>query len=154
MTDVRGLTVEAVALKVLADRVAARQAQVKAELAQVLDPGDRKSATLASGVTVGAVTFTKSTTKARLVNEQQLLRWVEENSPDDIVATIRPSYLAALLSQAQKNGAPVTEHGEIIPGVDIVHADGYLSVRPDLEQLPALTEAIRASRELALGGES
>lgn len=145
------LPVEAVALKVLSDRVAARQAEVKQALAAEMVEGDRSSARLADGTAVGSVTYAKGKTTARVVNETQLTKWVAENHPDDIVQTVRPSFLASMLNAAAKAGAPVTEDGELLPGVDVVQSNGYLSVRPDPEAVPALIDAIRANMELSLG---
>lgn len=150
MADQRSLTVQAVALKILSDRVAARRVEVNRALAESMVEGDRSSARLDSGVAVGAVTFTKGSSKARVVNETQLLQWVIAEHPDQIMQAIRPAYLAELLTVAVKHGEAVTQDGEPFPGVQVVESGGYISVRPDTEKIPELLEAIRGNYDLAL----
>lgn len=151
MTDVRGLAIQAVALKVLADRVDVRQRAVKRELAAALDPGDRKTAALDDGTKVGTVTYSSPDKRARVVNDRTLADWVADHYPDEVIPTVRPAFLALLLDTAKKSGTAVDVNtGEVIPGIDVGDTTPYLSVRPDPEAVGALVDAIRAGQLLAL----
>ena len=141
---------QAVALRVLGDRVKARSDDVKAQLAASLDPGDRKVAALDDATKVGVVSFANGRTSARVTDERALLRWVRDNRPDEIVDMIRGSFLSWLLEDARKRGAAVDANGEVIPGVTVTASEPYVSVKPLPEGIPALVDAIRAGQLLAL----
>lgn len=151
MTDIRGLAVQSIALAELGKRVKERADRVKRELAEALDPGDRKTAALDDGTVVGSISYVKGRKSARVSNEAALTAWVAANHPDEIVQQIRPAYRAALLELAKTNGVaadPTT--GEIVPGIEFDVTDPYLSAKPDPAGLPALIDAMRAGQLLAL----
>lgn len=155
MTDVRGLAVQAVALKVLSERVKERSDAVKAELAASLDVGDRKTATLDDSTKVGSISYAAGKTSAKITNDRALTEWVAERYPDEIMTQVRPAFLTSLLEAAKKAGAAVdVQTGELLPGVELGTSQPYLSVRPDPAGIPALVDAIRASRELLLDGDT
>lgn len=151
MTDTRGIAVKLVAAKVLTDRLQAYTADLKEQMAAMLDEGDRKTAALGNGTKCGTVTYTKGRVTARVVDDAALLAWVQANHPDEVVSQVRPSFLTALLDDAKKAGAAVSrETGELVPGVEVWMGTPYLSVKPDPAAVPALADAIRAGQLLAL----
>lgn len=155
MSDVRGLAVQAMALRVLADKVRERSDAVKAELAAGLDVGDRKTATLDDGTIVGSVSYARGRISARVTDPSALADWVADTYPDEVVPQVRPAFLAAILDASKRAGQPMTPDGNLdVPGVVVGHADPYLSVRPDPDAVPALLEATRASLALAITGSA
>lgn len=124
----RELLARAVALRVIADRVKELQDETKASLH--LETGDRLTATL-NGVPIGSVSQTKGRVTASVTDERAFAEWVEERNPDEIRKVVSDFYRKAILDVVKKNGAPVTEDGEVIPGVSVNESDGYVSVRPN-----------------------
>lgn len=124
----RELLARAVALRVIADRVKELQDETKASLH--LETGDRLTATL-NGVPIGSVSQTKGRVTASVTDERAFAEWVEKRNPDEIRKVVSDFYRKAILDVVKKNGAPVTEDGEVIPGVSVNESDGYVSVRPN-----------------------
>jgi hypothetical protein len=156
VTDQRALAVQLIALRVLAERVRERADRVKAELAAVLDVGDRKTARLANGVDVGSITYTNGRTTVRVVNERALADWVADRYPDEVVPQVRASTLQAIKDATVRAGLPMMPDGTAdVPGLQIVDGEPYLSARPKADALPVLVDAIRANQILVLseGGE-
>lgn len=152
MTDREGLLVRAAALTFLTDRLAKAQASVRAELMQIMKPGERAIAALSSGEEVGTVTIGKPALSASVVDEDAFIRWVEENRPDEIVGMVRSSYRTAVLAMCKAAGEPVTVDGEVVPGVRVAH--GSPSYRPayNKDNLPLFLDAIRANELLTIEG--
>jgi hypothetical protein len=125
----------------------------KAEAAKkgYVDPGDTVHAVLPGYGDLGTVYRTQDGSAAYVSNDRVLLEWVKKNHPGEIVETIRPTYLAALLEQATAAGAalvinPETKKptGETIPGIDIKPTSGYVAVKQSAEQKQALADAWQA----------
>lgn len=151
MSDVRGLAVQAVALRALADQVQTRAATVRGELQAALDVGDRKTATLEDGTPVGSITYAKGRVTARVSDERAFTEWVLENYPDEVVPLVRSSFRDAVLKATAAAGCPMTPDGNLdVPGVELGASAPYLTVKPDPKALPALVDAIRANQLLAL----
>lgn len=151
MTDVRGLAVQAVALRVLADKVTQRASEVRAALAEALDPGDRKTAALDDGTKVGTVTYTSAAWSARVTDPKAFADWVAAHYPTEVEVTVRPAFRDAVLRASKQACVPMTPDGQLdVPGVQVTKGDPYVAVRPDPAALPALVDAIRANQTLAL----
>lgn len=127
--------------------------EAKAEAAKkgFVDPGDSVRAVLPGYGDLGTVYRTQDGSTAYVSNDRVLLEWVKENHPGEIVETIRPAYLAALLEQATAAGAalvidPATKKptGETIPGIDIKPTSGFVAVKQTAEQKAALVNAWQA----------
>ncbi len=151
MTDARALAVHVVALRVLADRVKDRTAEVKAELQAQLDVGDRKNAQLPNGTSIGTITYTRGRGGARVADEKAFTEWVAANYPDEMVTSVRSSFRDAVLSNAKNDGAAVTANGEVIPGVELYHSDPYLSAKPATGAGVAILAAVQLDQVLAIG---
>jgi hypothetical protein len=150
MTDARTLAVHVVALRVLADRVKDRTAEVKAELQAQLDVGDRKNAQLPNGDSVGAITYTRGRSGARVVDEKAFTEWVTANYPDELVTTVRSSFRDAVLANAKTAGAPVDSNGEYVPGVGLYQSEPYLSAKPLPGAAGVILSAVRLDHVLAI----
>jgi hypothetical protein len=151
MGDVRTLAVQAVAMKVLADQVKARDIGVRRELQAALDVGDRKTATLDDGTKVGAITYANGRVTARVNDEQAFTEWVLANYPDEVVPLVRSSFRDAILKATTGAGQPMTPDGNLdVPGVVLGASAPYLTVKPNPDAIPALVDAIRANQLLSL----
>jgi hypothetical protein len=150
MSDARGLAVQAVALRALAERVDDRLDDVKAELRGVIGPNDRTTARLDNGTAIGTVTYTNGRVAASVVDPAAFLAWVRLNHPDEIVQAVRDSFRDAVLATCKRIGAPVNRDGEVIPGVRVMVGDPYLMVRPDTDALVSAISTLRANLELVL----
>jgi hypothetical protein len=150
VTDRESLLVRAAALTYLAEQVGKAQAEVRTQLMTDLKPGERHVAALVDGTVVGKVVIGEAPATAAVTDEAAFLRWVEETRPDEIVGMVRSSYRTAVLTECKKRGAPCTADGELIPGV--VVGKGSASYRPtyNADALPAMLDAVRANRDLAL----
>jgi hypothetical protein len=151
VTDLQGLAVQSVALRVLGDKVAERAAAVKQELADAMTVGDRKTAALGDGTVVGSITYAKASWTAKVTDSRALARWVQLHYPDEVEPTVRPAFLSAILAASKQACLPMTPDGTLdVPGIAVVKGDPYISIRPDKAAEPALIDAIRANQALAL----
>lgn len=156
MTDLRGLAVQAVALRLLADKVAERANRIRRELADALDVGDRKTAALDDGQAVGQIVYAKASWSAKVTDERALTAWVSANYPSEVelVPTIRPAFKAAILAASKQACVPMAPDGTLdVPGVVVTKGDPYITITPDKAAEPALIEALRANQALALEGQ-
>ena len=150
--DPREATIRLAALKVLRDKVSAAYDQARHDAREALDPGDRKTAYLPSGASIGTVTYTDGKTTAKIIDEAAFLAWVQRNAPDEIVTTkvVRWSYTNAVMSRCVSDDGEAIhgETGEVIPGIGFVTSASYVSARQSDEQLEAFVKAYTAG-ELA-----
>lgn len=151
LSDAKTLAVQAVALRVLADRVKEAAERTKQQLAAVLDVGDRKTAVLDDGTKVGAISYATGARRVTVVDERAFTEWVLANYPDEIIPHVRTSFRDALFSRIRDTGEPVdTGTGEVIPGVETGRGVPYLAVKPNPDTVAALVDAIRQGQLLAL----
>lgn len=132
--NARELAVRLAQVKFVKDITTAEEARVKTALASVLDPGDRKTATL-DGADVGTVTYSKSSTVSRLVvvDEAALIKWLTKHQPDALVTRVADWWVPEAT-------AAVEAGGEIPPGTDYLTTTkpGYVSARQSDAQKAAL----------------
>lgn len=153
MTDLRGLAVQAVALRLLADKVAERANRIRQELADALDVGDRKTAALDTGQAVGQIIYAKASWTAKVIDSCALAEWVNTHYPSEVqlVPTVRPAFLAAILAASKQACLPMAPDGTLdVPGITVTKGDPYITIKPDKAAEPALIEALRANQALAL----
>ena len=103
----------------------------RAALSDELDPTDRKAARL-GGQRLGYVSKTNGRTSAKVTDEPALIAWCRHAHPDEIIECVRPSFVERLKSDAKHYGAAVdTTTGEVVPGIDVVAGEPYITVKLD-----------------------
>jgi len=134
--SLRDLALEEAALKLLAERVAAAQKDVKKRTQAALDRAaerdgvERVVAELPGGQQVATVSLRKGETGPVVVDEDAFARWVRQTFPDEewtetrIVRTVKPWKAAEFLAEMEAAGAAQLadkETGEVhdVPGVMI-----------------------------------
>lgn len=145
----RDAAARAIVFQVLEQAAKARKDEAKAELAQ-MEPGD----TIAGkwdGQLLGKATMTTGRTKLIVTDEQKLLEWLQYNQPDEIVMSINPAYLRLLESRAKEVGAVIDTQGELIPGLELVSGDPYVSVRKE-KDAPFVVAQLLSGGRVSLDG--
>lgn len=79
------LAVKAAAIKAVKDAAAAAEAEVKAALEGVLDPGDRKTARI-DGQSAATITYTQTQATATITNRHDFQGWVQAHHPEEMVS--------------------------------------------------------------------
>lgn len=145
----RDAAARAVAWQIIEQAAKDRKDAAKAELAQ-LEPGD----TIAGkwdGQLLGKATKTAGRTKLVVTDEAKLLAWLQYVHPTEIVISPNPAYLKALESTARNVGAVIDNQGEIVPGVELVHGEPYVSVRKERDA-PFVVAQLLSSGRISLDG--
>lgn len=130
-------------------------AKAAALKAMVADGAERVAARDDAGVKLASVSLSAGRIKARVVNERALLEWVKHNHPTEVVETVRPSYLKALLdsavAKAESDDDPaVGPDGEVLPGVELTRGQGYVSVLSSAVAKERMRAVLASSGLLAL----
>lgn len=119
-------------LRALKNRVREVELELNADFLDQLDAGDSKAATLEDGTRLGKVTKVGGRETPVVVNEKELLAWVETHYPTEIELTVRPAFRDKVLASAKTHGVAVDERtGEIIPGVELRTGQSYISFRSE-----------------------
>ncbi len=114
---------------ILGKEVAELTKQIRAVLEDKIEPDTAVAAKLPDGTRIGKVLRTRAATTTRVRDEAALLAWVKAHRPAEIVESVNPAYVRALLDQAKRHGhAFDTETGEVIPGIE--QAEGSAAYRP------------------------
>jgi hypothetical protein len=127
----------------------ARKDEARAQLS-ALEPGDTLAAKW-DGQLLGKATMTTGRTKLVVTDEAKLLEWLQKNHPTEIVITPNPAYLKALETMARDVGAVIDNQGEIVPGVELVHGDPYVSVRKE-KDAPFVVAQLLSGGRVSLDG--
>jgi len=141
--SLRTLTEEAAIWSAVKDAVLKRYAHARRAVEEAMrDVGAEKMrARDAGGEEIGTLTIGEGRYVAEIEDLDALVKWVVRNRPDEVhqvvTDTIRPAYLAWIITQAESNAAdpegpgPVAvdrETGAVIPGVKATWRDGSLRV--------------------------
>jgi hypothetical protein len=126
-----------IVLAIVKRRVAAFEAEIRAQVLADSDPGDKKNAK-AGDARIGTVSVTDPETSWRVTDVNAFTAYVKEHWPTEVhsftTETVRSAFEKQLL------GDPVDETtGEVIPGVAEVKGGSVVQVRPgkDAEQIIA-----------------
>ena len=95
--------------------------------------------------------MTTGRTKLIITDEVKLLEWLRKNHPTEIVISPNPAYLKALESTARSVGAVIDNQGEIVPGVELVSGEPYVSVRKEKDS-PFVVAQLLSTGRIALDG--
>lgn len=123
----------------------------KAELA-ALEVGDTVAGRWDGKVVAKA---TKAKGRARLIvtDSEGFTEWVARQHPSEIVSSVNPAYVKSLEARAKDLGlgAVVDAEGEVVPGVEIVEGDPYITVRRE-KDAPFIVAQLLSSGQLSLEG--
>lgn len=134
MSNLRELAREEATLKALADVVADRLKQVRADTQAALDTADQETGTrqiaalLADGTPIATISLTDPKPEAKLTDAEAFQAWVMETFPGEIerrfVAEVRPAFLDKVLAEMTAAGVARLldkETGELhdVPGVEV-----------------------------------
>lgn len=147
--ELRDVAARAVVYQIIEQAAKARKDEARAQLSQ-LEPGDTLAAKW-DGQLLGKATMTAGRTKLVVTDEAKLLEWLQRNHPTEIVISPNPAYLKALETLARDVGAVIDNQGEIVPGVELVHGDPYVSVRKEKDAPFVVAQLLSAGR-IALDG--
>lgn len=110
-----------------------------------------------TGTNLGSVSLSAGRVTARVADERALLEWVRRNHPTEVqtVEVIRPAFVKVLLDGAVAKADPgeptaVGPDGEVLPGVEVVHGQPYVSVRPTTEAKERMRGLLASSGLLQL----
>lgn len=144
MTTARNTARTAAVLKALSDLSAEAYKRAKADVAEHLDVGDRKTATLEDGTKIGTVSYSDGRKTPRVYGDTAFLDYVRQHYPGEIVQTVRPSFIKTLLESGTVTDTGElcdSTTGELIPGVEVRNGDPYISVRQDNAAVRAIAAA-------------
>lgn len=153
MTGMQEAARTTMAAKLIADVVAAEHKPVKSELcALMVDAGvERVRVTDAAGANLGAVSLARSDAKAKLTDPVAFAAWVAVRYPGELMQVVRPAFTAKILDGATAAEAPVDmATGEVVPGVELVAGEPYVTVRPTADAKERMRETLLASGLLQL----
>lgn len=157
MSDVKQLTQTALFYRVLEGLIKEEIDAAKAAAMQAMDGvgAERVRVTDQSGTNLGAATVSGGRVTARVVDDAALLAWVRRNHPTEVVETVRPAFVKALLDGAAAKAepgddTPIGPDGEVLPGVELRQGDPYLTIRPTAEAKQRAREMLAASGLLAI----
>lgn len=148
-----------VAIRVLKDRIAEEERALREDAVADLMVGEKVVGALPTDdqpEPIGYVQLTKGRESATVVDADALLSWAEKYAPDEVVTTrsVRPSFVAAVLSAVKKDGGwvdPATAEVVDVDGVEVSTGSPILTVKPNADAHRLVLEAL-AGRRFALPG--
>lgn len=144
-------------------KMAARYDEVRTQLRTTLaqEDVDRQPVKLPDGSKIGTVTYTPEKTGPKVTDEEALIAFLRTHARDQldvqIVTSIRPAYLKALLAEIEQRGeAQILDEdtGELldVPGVEFgTVRDPYHTYRPGKGAADAIAQAWRDGQFENLG---
>lgn len=83
-------------------------------------------------IELGGITRTKPNPAWKVTNESQFIKWVQDNHPENIEQSpsVKEWFTTNILNAAKAKGAPVTDEGEEIPGIELVTGSSYVKPTP------------------------
>lgn len=133
--------------QVIEQRAKELKDQAKADLA-ALEVGDTVAGRY-EGHTIAKATMTKGRAKLVVTDEHSFLNWVAGHHPTEIISQINPAFIKHIEGRAKEYGAPIDTLGEVIPGVELVDGEPYVTVRRE-KDAAAVVAQLLASGGLSL----
>lgn len=143
MSDVQRAARVAAVMKAISDLAADAFKRSKADVAQHLDPGDRKGAALDDGTKIGTISYSEGRKGAKVYAETAFYDYVAKHYPGEIVSVVRPSFVKTLFATGTEVDDELCDPktGEMVPGVRVERGDPYVSVRQDDDAVRAIARA-------------
>lgn len=133
MTDLKQAAVRLAVIRELEQRIKDARAELNMMFVDSLDVGDSKAASLDDGTKLGKVSYVSGRNSATVTDERALLAWTKANRPDEVVSTVRESFVTYLKDSAKRHdGFAVDEStGEIVPGMSMREGNPYIMFRAE-----------------------
>jgi hypothetical protein len=158
MGDMKQAARSAMAAQLISALVADHGRAFKADLlAQMVDGGsERQRVRDDDGTDLGTVSTSAGRKAAKVTDVRAFTDWVAQRYPTELVQVVAEAFVRKLLDAALAAEAPVdVRTGEVIPGVEVVTGEPFLTVRPTTDAKTRMRETLRTSGLLALpsGGD-
>lgn len=157
MTDLRAAARLVMATRLIGDVVKEETDAAKTVALEGMQAigADRMRVTDEAGNELGTVTLAAGRVSARVTDEAAFLAWVQRNYPDETQTVVREAFRKRLLDGAvakSDHGDPtaVGPGGEVLPGVEVVHGQRHVAVRPTPEARDRMRTMLANSGLLAL----
>lgn len=152
------LTQALAVVTVVADAAKERKDELRAEILDALAGvgADSAKASLPDGTQVGKASAVSRKRRAVVESEDALARYVDQDSPSEVVLRVRESYRRVLLERLVEgpDGEAVDpDTGVIVPGVRFDAGSEYVSMRFTKTGREDVMEAIR-NRRVAIDGST
>lgn len=123
MTDnPKELADEAMATRLVGDALVDRSKEMAERAAKALGRGTVYPS-LPDGTELGCFNVPKGSTKVE-VDLDLLTPWVEKHYPEEVMTTVRPSFVDAIRERSKKAGRPAAPQGEVdFPGVYVTKTE-------------------------------
>jgi selenophosphate synthetase-related protein len=124
--------------KLMVEHVAAVNAAIRGVVEPGLSAKEAVAGELLDGTPIGRVSLSKAPTSAAVTDEREMLKWVKQHRPDEIVESVNPAFVTKLKGYAKTHGVAVLPTGEIVPGVESVQGNPRYRVDVDPDAVPIL----------------
>jgi hypothetical protein len=141
---IKDLSLKLAAISLLADQAKRLKDELRAELKTQMDElgADRVKAELGDEV-VAYITTTKPKFKWVIKSDRKLIEWVKANIPSEIVETVRPSSLEAILDKFNyADDLVIDPNGEPIDWLEGSESEPYLTTKFHGEGRAVLRDAL------------
>jgi hypothetical protein len=153
MGDMKQAARSVMAAQLVAGIIAEHSKPLKADLlADMTDLGaERIRVTDDDGTDLGAVSISAGRTTAKVTDRRAFVDWVARRYPNELEHLVRAAFEKKLLDAATAAGDPVdAATGEIIPGVEVLAGDPYVTMRPTVEAKARMRETLQSAGLLQL----
>lgn len=92
--------------------------------------------------------WVKGRQSIRVEDDQELLAWVKEHRPSEVVESVNPAYVKTFKAVA---GVVIDSAGEPVPGMKVVEGEPYIAVKGN-DETPFLVAQLLSGGRLSLDG--
>ena len=141
---IKDLSLKLATISLLADQATRLKAELREELQNQMESlgADRVKAELGDEV-IAYITTTKPKFKWVIKNDRKLVEWVKANVPSEIVESVRPSSLDAILDKfTYVDDLVIDPNGEPIDWLEGTQSEPYLTTKFHGEGKAILRDAI------------
>ena len=129
--SIKEISLKLAAVSLIADEAKKAKDKLRAELQAEMEAigADRVKAELGDQV-VAYVTTTKPKFKWEIISDRKFLAWVKANMPEEIIESVRPSTVEAILEKLKYvDDLVIAPNGEIIDWVVGSESNPYLTTK-------------------------
>jgi len=92
--------------------------------------------------------WVKGRQKITVTNDTELLAWVKEHRPTELVESVNPAYIKSFKAVG---GVVIDSQGEPVPGVEVIEGEPYVTVRAS-DDAPFLVATLFRRGQVTLDG--